>query len=386
MYLDSIIPFTMPTKIIHGLGAIKQIPDECKRLGIKKAILVTDDGLVKAGVPNEIRNILEGAKIPYVTFEKVEEDPSMKTVHDGDRLRRAEGCDGVVILGGGSPLCAGKGIAVLGTNGGKIADYAGVGKLRLPPLPVIGIPTTAGSGSEVSPTFILTNEEEHNKFAIGSELGYPPTAILDPTLLRSLPPRQAIWSSLDALSHAVEALFTNFSTPLTDAIALRAIHMMSRNIAPAAFTTDIIAKSEQLLASAMANIACGNAKLGLVHGFSNPLGNLHIPHGLACGLMLPFVMEFNLPSSKGKFAQMALAMGESGNQPEDVLANKAVQRVRNLYLEVGFPTKVTEKQVPKDKLDQLIKETSASSQMKFNVRQASEQDLRWIMERAYAGF
>ncbi len=386
MYPDRIIPFTMPTKIIHGFGALKLIPDECKRLGIKKAILVTDEGLVKAGVIKEAIAILEGAKVPYAVYDKVEEDPSMKTVHEGEKLRQAEGCDGVIVVGGGSPLCAGKGIAVLATNGGQIVDYQGVGKLKVGPLPLIGLPTTAGSGSEVSAAFVLTNEEKHMKFSIGSVLGYPRTAILDPNLLRSLPARQAVWSGLDALSHAVEALFTNFSTPLTDAIALRAIHMMSRSLAPAAFTDNMTAKSEQLLASAMANIACGNAKLGLVHAFSNPLGNLHIPHGLACGLMLPFVMEYILPSCKAKFAEMAVAMGEKADRPEHVLADKALERVKKLYEEVGFPTRVTEEEVPRAKLDQLIKETAATSQMQFNLRRANEQGLRWIMERAYAGF
>lgn len=386
MYLDRIIPFTMPTKIIHGFGSTKLIPEECKRIGIKKPILVTDEGIVKAGVIKEIEGILDGAKIPYVIYDKVEEDPSMKTVHEGEKLRQAEGCDGVIIVGGGSPLCAGKGIAVLATNGGKIADYQGVGKMKVAPLAVIGIPTTAGSGSEVSPTFLISNEEKQTKMAIGSDLGYPPTAILDPNLLRSLPPRQAICSGLDALTHAVESICTNLSTPLTDAIALRSIQMMFRSLAPAAFTDNMAAKSEQLLASAMANISCGNTKLGLIHAFSFPFGNLHVPHGLACGLMLPFVMEYNLPSCKDKFAEMAMAIGEKPDQPEDVLADRAIERVKKLYVEVGFPTRVTEKEIPRDKLDQVIKEAAGTSQMRFNVRRANEKDLMWIMERAYKGF
>ena len=386
MYLDRIIPFTLPTKIIHGFGSVKLIPEECNRLGIKKAIVVTDEGLVKAGVIKEITTILDGAKIPYVVYDKVEEDPSMKTVHEGEKLRQAEGCNGVIILGGGSPLCAGKGIAVVAANGGKIADYQGVGKMKVAPLPVIGIPTTAGSGSEVSPTFLISNEEKNTKMAIGSDLGYPPTAILDPNLLRSLPARQAIWSGLDALTHAVESICTNLSTPVTDAIALRAIQMMFRSVAPAAFTDNMAAKSEQLLASAMANISCGNTKLGLVHAFSFPFGNLHVPHGLACGLMLPFVMEYNLPSCRDKFAEMAVAIGEKADQSEDILADRAIERVKKLYVEVGFPSRVTEKEIPRDKLDQVVKEAAGTSQMRFNVRRANEKDLAWIMERAYKGF
>ena len=222
--------------------------------------------------------------------------------------------------------------------------------------------------------------------AIGSDLCYPPVAILDPNLLRSLPPRQAVWSGLDALTHAVESLCTNLSTPLTDAIALRAIQMMFMSLAPAAFTDSTAARSKQLLASTMANIACGNSKLGLVHAFSFPFGNLHIPHGLACGLMLPFVMEYNLPHAKEKFAQMAATIGEKADQPADALADRAIERVKKLYVELGFPTCVTEGQVPRERLDQVVKEAAGASQMRFNVRKANEKDLLWIMERAYKGF
>jgi alcohol dehydrogenase len=386
MFHDRIIPFSMPTRFIHGFGSITRIPDECKRLGIAKAILVTDQGLVKAGLVQSVREILDRAKIPHVVFDRVEEDPCMNTVHAGEQLRRADGCNGVIILGGGSPLCAGKAIALLGTNGGKISDYQGVGKIKTAPLPVIAIPTTAGSGSEVSPTFLISNEENGTKMAISSELCFPPVAILDPNLLRSVPAKQAIWSGLDALTHAVESLWTNLGTPLTDAIALRSIQMMFRSLAPAAFTDDMAAKSEQLLASTMANVACGNAKLGLVHAFSFPFGNLHVPHGLACGLMLPFVMEFNLPSCKPKLAQMAVAIGERPDQGENALAYAALERVKQLYQEVNFPNKVTEKEIPRSKLDQVVKEAASASQMRFNIRQASEKDLAGIMERAFAGF
>ena len=135
------------------------------------------------------------------------------------------------------------------------------------------------------------------------------------------------------------------------------------------------AKSEQLLASAMANIACGNTKLGLVHAFSFPFGNLHVPHGLACGLMLPFVMEYNLPSCKDKFAELAVIIGERSDQTEDELAYRAIERIKKFYVELGFPTRVTEKEIPREKLDKVVKEAAAASQVRFNVRRATEKDL-----------
>ncbi len=381
-----ITTFCMPTRIVHGVGSIAKIPDECRRLGITKPILVTDQGLAKAGLVRTASDILNAARIPHAVFDRVEEDPCMNTVHEGEKVRRAAGCDGVVALGGGSPICAGKAIALLATNGGRISDYEDAGNIVKAPLPVIAVPTTAGSGSEVSSTFLIANESSGLKMAICSELCCPSVAILDPDLLRSLPARQAIWSGLDALTHAVEPLWTRLGTPLTDAIALRSIHMMFRSLVPAAFSDDITAKSEQLLAATMANIACGNAKLGLVHAFAFPLGNLHVPHGLGCGLMLPFVMEFNLSSCKPKLAQMAIAIGERADQGEDALARAALERVKRLYVQAGFPSRVTEKEVPRSRLDQVIREAASTSQMRFNVRPAGEKDLADIMERAYAGF
>ncbi len=386
MNLDRIIPFTMPTNIIHGIGAVKLLPSECNRLGIKKVFLVTDEGLVKAGVIEKIKGVLEESEIPQVVYDKVEIDPVMKTVEQGEKLRRDARCDGIVVVGGGSPLCAGKAIALLATNGGNIADYEGTGKNKNAPMAVIGVPTTAGSGSEVSPTFIITNEEKEIKMTIRGNLTHPPSAILDPILLRSLPPRQAVWSSLDALTHAVEALATNLSTPLTDAIALRSLQMMFKSLAPAAFSDDIAAKSEQLLAATMANIACGNAMLGLAHAFNHPFGHLNIPHGMACGLMLPFVMEYNLPVCREKFAQMALAIGERTDQSEDVLADDALKRLRKLYVDLGFPTRLTEKEVPREQLGYVVREAARAVQIRFNVRRANEEDLLRILERAYEGF
>ena len=268
-------------------------------------------------------------------------DPGTKTVANGVDLLKAEGCDGVVVVGGGSPMCAGKGIALVATNGGSIADYEGNEKYKVPPLPVIGIPTTAGAGSEVSPSFIITDEKRNYKMSISGEKAPPRVAVLDPVLLLNIPFWPGVNAAMDALSHAIGACCTDGATPITDALALASIAMMMKHLAPSVLTQDLESKNQQLIASVMANMACGNARLDLIHALSHPLGSYHMPHGLANGILIPYVMEFNFPVCQDKFAQMALAMGESGQGlTSSQLAQRAIDRVKALFVDVGFPTKI----------------------------------------------
>jgi len=310
MNYDQIYSFVLGTVIRHGYNSAAQVGAEVKRLRAKKVLIVSDKGVSGAGLLDPITQSLEGARVPFVVFDDVEVDPGTATVHKGVKLLQNEGCNIVVVVGGGSPVCAAKGIALVATNGGAITDYEGIGKYKRPPLPVIAIPTTAGAGSEVSPMFIITDESRNYKMSVGGPACYPTVAILDPFLLRNIPFWPAVNAGLDALTHAVEACWTNLSTPFTDSIALGAISLMMENLAPMVLTGDLEAKNKQLLASTMANVACGNARLGLVHALSQPLGAYHLAHGYANGIMLPYVMEFNLPACEEKLAAMAIAMGE----------------------------------------------------------------------------
>lgn len=226
------------------------------------------------------------------TFTDVRQNPDVACVSRGVEAFRAAQADLVVAVGGGSPMCAAKAIALIATNGGTIRDYEGFGKVSQRPLPTICLPTTAGSGTEVSAVTIITDEKRHIKMAIGSPLAFPPLAILDPELLLTLPFRQAAASGMDALSHAIEACLTTQATPLTNALALGAIRLMGENLVRAAKTRDLEAKGACLLASSMANMACGNARLGLNHALTWPISSLFgVPHGLANGIMLPYALE-----------------------------------------------------------------------------------------------
>jgi len=350
-------------------------------------LIVSDKGVTGAGLIEPLETALKSAKLPFAIFDDVEVDPGTATVDKGLKLLKDEKCNGIIVVGGGSPVCAAKGIALVATNGGSICDYEGMDKYKQPPLPVIAIPTTAGAGSEVSGVFIITDEARNYKMAIGGSACFPEVAILDPMLLRNIPFWPAVNAGLDALTHAMEACWTMLTTPLTDCIALEAIRLIYNNLAPMVLGRDLEAIYMQLLGSTMANIACGNTKLGLVHALSQPLGAYHLAHGYANGIMLPFVMEFNLPVCKEKFAAMAVAMGEERlTAGTGELAEQAILLVKKLYLELGFPNKLDEKTVSPQEIPEMVRRAKTRPQWKVNLRKSTDEDLARIYEKAFMGW
>lgn len=380
--------FTLPTKVYCGYNSVDLAGGEAKKIGIRKALLVTDKGVSAAGVTKPLLRSLESAGIPYEIFDDVPMDPNTQIVNKGCESLTESGCDGVITIGGGSALCAGKGIALVATNAGNVRDYEGRERYKSPPLPVVAIPTTAGSGTEVSSVFIITDETRNDyKMAIGGYSCFPKVAILDPLLLRTLPPRQFIISGVDALAHAIEATCTNQSSPLTDAIAYESIRLIIENLPVAACTDDLDAKREQLLASAMTNMACDNANLGLAHATGQPLGSYHIPHGLSVGIMLPYVMEYNLPACEDKLARMAevIRVVKEGMSLREK-ATAAIDAVKELYIKVDFPDRLTEDMAPKARIPDMVPIAMGRPQVKANLRKAGEKDLAQIYQRAYEGW
>jgi alcohol dehydrogenase class IV len=388
MNFDAIFLFTLPTRIYYGYNSINLAGGEAKKCGMQKILIVTDKGVQSAGVITPLLQVLEAAGLAYDIFDDIPEDPGTQVVDKGVELLKRTGCNGVVIIGGGSPLCAGKGIALLAANGGSICDYEGIEKYKIPPLPVVAIPTTAGSGSEVSASFIISDESRNSyKMTIRGYHCHPDVAILDPLLLRTLPPHQFIISGMDALTHAIETMCTNQATFLTDTIACEAIRLIMKNIAAAAYTDNLEAKGEQLLASTIANIACGSAKLGLVHAMSQPLGSYHLAHGLANGILLPYVMEYNLPACEGKLSRMAEVMNTAKpgmNSSERAMA--AVAAVKELLRKIDFPDRLPHDVVPKTEISRMARIALGRPQVKFNLRKAGEREIAAIYERAYQGW
>ena len=399
----NIFTFYLPTKVVHGSGSTRETGKEFKALGATKALVVTDNGVRSAGLVEGVLESLRESSIPYAIFDEVEEDPGGATVTKGATLALQEKCDGIVVVGGGSPMCAGRGIGIVVTNGGKIRDYAGLNMASKPPLPLIAIPTTAGSGAEVSQFIVLKDEELHTKMVAGSPLYFPKVAILDPLLLQGLPFRQFVASGVDALGHAIEAYLTTLCTPITDAWALQAVGMIYNNLRPAAMSDDLDAKEACLIGSTLANMACGNARLGLVHTMTTPLeGMFKMAHGIAVGILLPYVMEFNLPAAQERFADLAETMGESAEEGSLAeLAPAAITAVKRLYVDLGFPRKYTDAEFDRKAIPQvarlvmgglyaardLAKEYPMHATVPSpNIRKATTADVIRLFERAFEGW
>jgi len=384
--------YLAPTRLLYGPGTLSQLGQEVKNMGGSSVLIVSDQGIARAGLLEGVIEPLSQAGIPAETFIDVPVDPGVACISQGVELLQALQADLIVGVGGGSPMCAAKAIALVATNGGTIRDYVGFGQFSQSPLPTVCIPTTAGSGTEVSAVTIITDEEQHVKMAIGSPLAYPPLAILDPELLISLPFWQAAASGVDALSHAIEACLTTQATPLTDALALGAIQLLGENLVHAASSRDVIAKGACLLGSSMANIACGNARLALNHALTWPISSLFgVPHGLANGVMLPYTLEFVLPEASEAMARVAVAMGENpSSAPAAQLAQRGLDRVKALLTALEFPTTFAPDQLDRTRIpemaDMLLQPGIYSLFRQVTLRVAGREDLIELYERSLAGW
>jgi alcohol dehydrogenase class IV len=380
MDLNRALTFWIPTKIISAPGSSSQVGTEAVALGARRVLLVTDKGVRAAGVAQPAEDSLKEKGLEYAVFDEVPVDPDTLAVDQGTAFAQDVQPDLVVVVGGGSPICLAKGVALLMTNGGSLHDHPGVGRHTQSPLPLIALPTTAGSGSDVSAKFIITNERDHFKMTWGGSDCFPAVAILDAELLLSLPYWPAIYASLDAISHAVDGYLSRGDTPLTDALALGAIEVLCRDMIPAASTDQLLAKQRALLASAMANIACGMAGLGLIHGLT--LWCSSMPHGLACALTMPHVLAFNLPARPEKVAPLARALGGEGRESiEEVVA-----LLTHLYRQAGVPKQMPEGQVPS--LEEMVEVTLKYGQrlLGMNYRRPSRDDIETLLRQAWEGW
>jgi len=376
----NVMTFFLGTRMVHGLGAVAGLARHVKSLEGAKVFLCTDKGLTAAGVTERVAGILGEAEIPVVIFDEVPEDPGIATVATGVKLFLGEECDIVVGLGGGSPMCAGKGIALVAANGGRLTDYEGFSRAAKPPYPVIAIPTTAGSGTEVSKVNILTDETRDFKMSFLDERTYPKLALLDGELMEKLPAGPAVVAGMDALAHALDALWSINASRMSDGLATTAAATILETLPRAAFTSDLAAKQTMLEASAIANIALGTALPGLAHVLSQPLGRYHISHGLATGIMLPYTMEFNLPVSADKMAPIARLLGESGSDRE--LAGVMLDRLWEFMDSLGFPTALDPEVVKEEDLPVLVDQCTKVVNYRLNIRFASPADLTALYLRA----
>ena len=378
--------FQTPTKIISGIGSTAEIIKELNDLHAKKVLLITDPGLVQAGVAQQVVEMLKQAAVEVEIFDAVEPDPSIQVATKAAEMAKNVKANVLIALGGGSAIDTAKSAALLVTNGGYLKDYAGVNKVIKPILPLIAVPTTAGTGSEVTIFAVMSDPEKQEKFTISSALIAPAVAVLDPLLTLKLPPSVTAFTGMDALTHAIEAFTSSIAQPATDALALSAIKLILKHLPVAVGRGDnIMARDGMLQASLLAGIAFNNAFLGLAHAIASPLGgHFHVPHGLANAVMLPYVMEYNLPTAVRRYAEIGRALGLQavGDTPRAV-AEKTVAAITQLARDINIPEKLSNIGAKEELLPLVARDALKSIQLKFNVRNASEKEILALLQKAY---
>ncbi len=379
--------FRTAGNILFGAGIIDQVGLQAKALGAGRVFLVVDPALVKAGLSEKIAAPLKKEGIDYIVFDKIEPEPYVETANKAAYLARAADCNVVVGVGGGSAMDVAKAVSILLTNEGGVADYQGIDKVRKPGVPKIIAPTTAGTGSEVTLTAVFSKSEPRSKGGINSPYLYPEVALLDPELTVTLPPEVTASTGMDALTHAIEAFTSLISSEITDVLALRAIELISAKLDIACKDGgNLEARSDMLLGSLFAGMALGNAGVTATHALAYPFGGLfRIAHGVANGLLLPYVMTYNLNYSLDKFVRVAEAMGEDvNNLPLEMAARKAVEAVERLAGEINLVRFIKELKIPEKAIPQMAESAmKVTKPIENNPRKVTKEDCAAIYKMAW---
>lgn len=379
--------FLAPNKHILGAGAVRQLGSEARLLGGTKALVVTDPGVVKAGLVDSVMEPLKREGVTADVYDGVEPEPPSRVADEAAELARRGGYDIVVGLGGGSSLDVAKGVAAMAATRGSVLDYAGVNMLSKPGLPKILVPTTAGTGSEATWVCVVTDEKENTKKSLYSAFLLPDLAILDPMLSLSMPPSVTADTGFDALTHAIESYVSVNRTPYTEIMAREAIRLIAGNL-PVAYGkgTDVRARYNMLLASNLAGMAFTSGGLGATHGLAYPLGTrYHMAHGRSNAIMLLHVMDFNKTGNLTGYRDVAELMGEKveGLSAYDA-ATRAVEAVRTLMKAVNISWKLSEHGIKEEDIPFLTED--AAKQSRFfvpNPRDLGEREIRGIYEAAF---
>ena len=378
--------FRSPNKIIFGNGTVSQVGAEVEKMGAGKALIVTDAGVVKGGLTAGVEESLKTLKIDYGIFDRVEAEPPARIVDECAREVCENDYDIIIGVGGGSSLDVAKGASIVATNGGKVLDYVGRDMVPRAGIPKILIPTTAGTGSEVSWVFVVTDEKDNDKKVIFSYYNLADVAIVDPLLTLSMPPKLTADTGVDALTHAVETYVSRTSTPFGDVLALEAIRLIGENL-PVAYAKaeNVEARYNMSLGATVAGLAFGSGGVGAVHALAYVLDTeYHMSHGRTNAIMLPYVVDYNKTGNPAKYARIAQAMGEKTEGLSDYQAvERLVLRLHQLLADVGIPDKLSAYGISADDLPKLVAGGMKQSRLFVpNPRDLTEADVEKIYRSA----
>ncbi len=363
-----------------GPGARKELPGIVARLGFKKALIVTDKGLSKFGVAKMVSDVLDEAGIPYEIYSEVKPNPTVTNVKMGVEAFKKSGADFLVAIGGGSSMDTAKGIGIVSNNPefADVVSLEGVAPTKHKTVPIIALPTTAGTAAETTINYVIIDEAKQKKMVCVDPNDIPCCAIVDAELMYSLPKGTTAATGLDALTHAIEGYITKAAWEMSDMFEIEAIRMINKYLRLAVFEpTNPVGRNGMAVAQYIAGMAFSNVGLGVVHGMAHPLGSLFdIPHGVANALLLPTIMEYNAPVCLDKYVEIAKAMDayKEGMNKEEAAA-AACKAVRDLAIEVGIPQHLTELGIKESDIPALAEQAIADVCTPGNPRDVTKEDI-----------
>lgn len=374
-----------PAHTIIGKGCIQEIPRHIDVIAGKKALVVSDEGLKRIGTVKKVLDVLERAGKPYALYTGVKPNPTVSIVNEAKAVYDREGCDYLIGIGGGSPLDVSKAISILANNGGKVEDYNGLDKSQKAGAPLIAINTTAGTGSEVTRAYVVTDEVRKSKMLMVDANCLSYLAINDPDLMVGMPPALTAATGMDALTHAIEAYVAKSHFPFTDGIALEAVSLVGKSLEKAYEDgRNIEARTDMCWAEYMAGLAFSNAGLGMVHAMAHQLGGFYnTPHGVANAILLTHVMRYNTSACKDRYADIARALGiQTAKMTADQAANAAIEYIEGMAERMKIP-KLSETAFKPADVITLSLHALEDTGMPENPKEASLVDVQKVFMDAY---
>ncbi|ADO81852.1 iron-containing alcohol dehydrogenase [Ilyobacter polytropus] len=376
--------FKIPQNINFGMGSLKKLPEILKENNSEHVFLISDRGLESIGVVKKVQDIIESGGIKCTAYLDVKPNPTIDIVNEATALYKDCGATSIVALGGGSPLDVSKTVGVLAKYGGRITDYEGMDKVPGPIVPMIAIPTTAGTGSEVTASSVITDESRNYKFSIVSYETLPKYAVLDPELIMTAPASIASSCGVDALIHAIEAYLSRNASPFSDAMAEKAMELIGKNLRRFVENRkDEEAACGMMSGSNFAGISFAWARLGNVHAMSHPVSAFcHVPHGVANSVLLPTVMEFNALVDNGRYEKIYNYIREGNEAIKDFKPEMLIEELKNLNEDLGIPKSLSEVGVKEHMIEDMAKDAMKSGNVLANPRETSLDDMIELYKKA----
>ncbi|WP_343348794.1 iron-containing alcohol dehydrogenase [Terrisporobacter petrolearius] len=376
--------FKIPQNIEFGMGSLRKLPKILKESNSEHVLLISDRGLESIGVVGKIQGIIEAGGIKCTTYLEVKPNPTIAIVDEATALYKECKATSIVALGGGSPLDVAKAVGVLANHGGKITDYEGNHKVPGPVVPMIAIPTTAGTGSEVTASCVITDESRNYKMTVFSYENLPKYVVLDPELIMTAPASIAASCGVDALIHALEAYISRNASPFSDAMAEKAMELIGGNLRRfVANRQDEEAACAMMAGCNFAGIAFAWARLGNVHAMSHPVSAyFHVPHGVANSILLPTVIEYNTLADNGRYEVIYNYIRKNNEVLNGFKPEMLVEELKKLNADLGIPKSLSEVGVKEEMIEDMANDAMMSGNIPANPRQTNVKDIIELYKKA----